>query len=112
MASNTSVNKLNNPYNTYITKIYRTIPKNCSLIIRNKFNGERVRVKKGGFALIAPWCESKLVSLAIRNIDYPEEHFDDARGQQIVVDIALSVRVVDPIKYEYAHQERRRVQAL
>lgn len=93
-----------NPYTTYITKIYRTIPKNCALITRNKFNGERVKVKNGGFAFVAPWCESKLVSLAVKNIDYEKLEFDEQEGQQITVDLALSVRVVDPIKYEYAHQ--------
>lgn len=97
-------NNVFNPYTTYITKIYRTIPKNCALIMRNKFNGERVKVKYGGFALVAPWCESKLVSLAVRNIDYEKLEFDEKEGQQITVDLALSVRVVDPIKYEYAHQ--------
>lgn len=102
--SGTNNNMRNNQFKVYITKLYRTIPKNCALIIRNKFNGERVRVKNGGFALIAPWCESKLVSLAIWNIDYEEMKFDESQGQQITVDLALSVRIVDPIKYEYAHQ--------
>ena len=103
MANNTSKQE-KDPFKYFITKVYRTIPKNCALLIRNKFNGERVRVKTGGFALIAPWCESKLVSLAVKNIDYEELQFDEKEGQQIKVDLALSVRVVDPIKYEYAHQ--------
>lgn len=104
MAENNVDNKDDREYTIYITKIYRVIPKNCALIIRNKFNGQNVRVKKDGFALVAPWCEAKLVSLAIKNIDYEELQFDEKEGQQIKVDLALSVRVVDPIKYEYAHQ--------
>ena len=106
MANNgTTNNNMNGDlFKVYITKLYRTIPKNCALITRNKFNGQRVKVKSGGFALVAPWCESKLVSLAIWNIDYEEMKFDESQGQQITVDLALSVRIVDPIKYEYAHQ--------
>lgn len=93
-----------NPYTTYITKMYRTIPKNCVLITRNKFNGEHVNVKYGGFAMVAPWCESKLVSLAVWNEDYEKLEFDEKEGQQITVDLALSIRVIDPIKFEYSHQ--------
>ena len=106
MVKNKVVNNYNmfNPYTTYITKVYRVIPKNCALIVRNKFNGESVKVKTGGFAFIAPWSESKLVSLAIRNIDYEKLEFDEKDNLQITVDVALSVRVVDPIKYEYSHQ--------
>ena len=106
MAEDTSKNRKDREeeFNIYITKIYRVIPKNCALIVRNKFNGQRVKVKTGGFAFVAPWSEAKLVSLAIRNIDYEKLEFDEKEGQQVKVDLALSVRVVDPIKYEYAHQ--------
>lgn len=93
-----------NPFRVYITKLYRTIPQNCVLIVRNKFNGQRVRVKRGGFALVSPWCESKLVSLAVWNIDFEKLQFDERDNLQITVDLALSVRISDPIKFEYAHQ--------
>lgn len=104
MAENNVDNKNDREYKTYITKIYRVIPKNCALIIRNKFNGKRVKVKTGGFAFVAPWSEAKLVLLAIRNIDYEKFEVDTADDLQVLVDLAISVRVVDPIKYEYAHQ--------
>ena len=94
----------NKDFTVYITKLYRTIPKNCALIVRNKFNGSKVECKMGGFALIAPWKESKLVSLAIQNINYEKASFDDKEGQQLTVDLALSIKVVDPIKYEYVHK--------
>lgn len=93
-----------NPYNTYITKIYRTIPKESALIIRNKFNGQDVKVKTSGFALITPWKESKLVSLAVRNFDYPKDKFEDMYGQDVIVDLSVTVKVTDPIKYEYSNQ--------
>lgn len=93
-----------NPYEVYIGKFYRTIPKNCVLIVRNKFNGKDVKVKEGGFTLIAPWCESKLVSLAVRNFDYQKQKFEDSLGQDVIIDLAVSVRIVDPVKYEYNSQ--------
>lgn len=92
-----------NEYSTYITKLYRTIPKNTALIIRNKYNGSDVKVKTGGFAVVAPWSESKLVSLAVKNFDYDKQKLEDNDGMDVIIDLAISVKVVDPIKYEYYH---------
>lgn len=92
-----------NEYSTYITKLYRTIPKNSALIIRSKYNGKDVQVKTGGFALVAPWKESKLVSLAVKNFDYNKQKIEDHDGMDVIIDLAISVKVVDPIKYEYYH---------
>lgn len=93
-----------NSYEVYTTKLYRTIPKNSVLIVRNKFNGKDVEVKEGGFAIIAPWKESKFVSLAVRNFDYPQQKFEDSLGQDVLIDLSVSVKIVDPIKYEYNNE--------
>lgn len=103
-------NKKNNitreeEYQIYISKIYRVIPKNHALIVRNKFIGNRVDVKTGGFALISPFHESKLVSLAVRNFDYSKQVFEDKEGQDIIIDLAITVKIVDPVKYEYLNED-------
>lgn len=90
-----------NPYEVYITKLFRSVPKNCALLVKNVFNGSKIEVKTGGFAIIMPWQKSKLVSLAVKNFDYPEMEFEDSKGQNILIDLAVTVRVKDPIKYEY-----------
>lgn len=102
--SENNVQKNINPYEVYTTKLYRTIPKNSVLIVRNKFNGKDVEVKEGGFAIIAPWKEAKFVSLAVRNFDYEKQKFEDSLGQDVIIDLAVTVRIVDPIKYEYNSQ--------
>lgn len=92
-------------YEVYITRIFRVIPKNSVLITRNKFNGKSVSIVGGGFAFLSPFRESKLVSLAIRNFDYPKQNFEDSNGQDITVDLAVTVKIVDPIKYEYENTD-------
>lgn len=92
------------PYKVYITKVFRVIPKNAVLITRNKFNGNRIKVKTGGFALIPPYSESKLVSLAVRNYDYEKQEFEDRNGLDLTVDLAVTVKIVDAIKYEYENK--------
>lgn len=91
-------------YNVYVTRLFRIIPKNCVIITKNRFNGSKVSViepKKRGFHFFLPWTKSKLVSLAVRNFDYPETHFEDSQGIEVVVDLVVTVRISDPIKYEY-----------
>ena len=107
------MNEKNNEYEIYTTKLFRVIPKNCALVVRSKFNGANVKaiinddsiggrsVKKAGFTFISPFKESRLVSLAIRNFDYPKQLFEDKDGQDIIVDLAVTVKVIDPIKYLY-----------
>lgn len=90
-------------YEIYTTKIYAVIPKNSVLIDRSKFNGKNVKVKGEGFALLSPFHESKLVSLAIRNFDYPKQMFEDINGQDVIVDLAVTVKVIDAIKFEYVN---------
>lgn len=92
------------PIGVFYTKIYRVIPKNCVLLVRSKFSGQNVEIRKGGWTIVAPWKEAKLVSLAEKTIDYPKMEFDDLEGQSIFIDYAITVRIVNPIKYEYAHQ--------
>lgn len=107
MEENKEINEKSNVslYENYFTKLYVTIPKNCALIVRNKFNGKRVNIKEGGFAILLPFQEAKLVSLAVKNFDLPKQTFEDVKGQDIVVDIAVTIKIVDPIKYEYENKD-------
>lgn len=105
MENNEKQNTQNiDPYKVYITKVFRVIPQNAVLLTRNKFNGNWIKVKTGGFALISPFSESKLVSLAVRNFDYEKQEFEDRNGLDLTVDLAVTVKIVDPIRYEYKNK--------
>lgn len=95
-----------NMFETFVTKFFTRIPKNCSLIKRNRFLGKSVKLKSGNFWISNPLLtEVKLVSHAIRNFDYPAQTFEDIDGQDVVADIAITVKIVDPIKYEYENED-------
>lgn len=102
---NSSVKNEKYQLGVFYTKIYRVIPKNCVLIIRSKFSGSKVECRPEGHAWVAPWKEAKLISVAEKTIDYPKIEFDDSEGQSVFVDYAITVKIIDSIKYEYAHQD-------
>ena len=88
-------------------KRFWNIPKNSVLVVTNKYSGKNVEVRgngEGGWTVIAPWKSGKLVSLAVRNFDYPKETFEDSFGQDVIVDLAITVKIVDPIKYQYNNE--------
>ena len=74
MAENSKVDV----YSVYVKKFFRAIPKNSVLITRDpNFNGNYVKVKKGGFAFVRPWAESKFIYVGIQNRDYEKMEFDE-----------------------------------
>lgn len=98
-------------YTNFLIKLFRRIPNNSALIIENVFSGSRPRVinrpgsgENRGFAFLLPWQKSKLISLAVRNVDYEKQKFDDENGQELNVDLAVSIKITDPIKYMYNHK--------
>ena len=88
-------------YAVYTTRLFKVIPKNSALIVRNRFNGKNVKIKDEGFTFLSPFSESKLISLAIRNFDYPKALYEDSNGQDIIFDIAITVKVIKPMEYEF-----------
>ena len=76
MAENSKVDV----YSVYVKKFYRAIPKESVLITRDTtLNGNYVKVKRGGFAFVRPWAESKFIKINVQNRDYPKKNWRDGR---------------------------------
>ena len=95
--------KLKNGYYRY--KFFRRIEKDYVLITRNIFNGKKVSIKEGGFAFLFPWTETKAVSIREKDIDYKPDVFEDVKGMDLLLDNVITVRITDPLKYEYEHTD-------
>ena len=106
MAENSKVDV----YSVYVKKFYRAIPKESVLITRDTtLNGNYVKVKRGGFAFVRPWAESKFIKINVQNRDYPKMEFDDKAGQKIFYDFFFEMKIIDPIKFEYANEDVEKV---
>ena len=86
-------------YSEYKVKFYRAVPPNTKLVCRNRFTGN-ITIKNSGFNITMPWIESKFVSVANRTIDYPKDKYKTIDGLELEIDIAITISVVDPYKYE------------
>lgn len=95
--------KLKNGYYRY--KFFRRIEKDYVLVTRNIFNGKRVNIKEGGFAFLFPWTETKAVSIREKDIDYKPDVFEDVKGMDLLLDNVITVKITDPLKYEYEHTD-------
>ena len=95
--------KLKNGYYRY--KFFRRIEKDYVLITRNIFNGKKVSIKEGGFAFLFPWTETKAVSIKEKDIDYKPDVFEDVKGMDLLLDNVITVKITDPLKYEYEHTD-------
>ena len=95
--------KLKNGYYRY--KFFRRIEKDYVLITRNIFNGKKVSIKEGGFAFLFPWTETKAVSIREKDIDYKPDVFEDVKGMDLLLDNVITVKITDPLKYEYEHTD-------
>ena len=101
MEQNNFIPQINSElYKNYKVKIFRMAPKNAKLICQNILTG-KVVVKNSGFRFILPWYRSKLVNITKTVIDYPIEKYLTREGIYVEIDPALTVRIVDPIKFEY-----------
>lgn len=87
-------------YTTYKAGIFRTVPENCCLVRMNRFTG-RLKNKGGsGLKFLLPFIsKSILVPTIDRIIDYKKAEYNTLDGIKANVDIALNVKIVDPIKY-------------
>jgi len=94
-----------NFYDSYFSKLYVSIPKNTKLIIENKFNGKSVKVSERGFRILMPWQKAKMIYMGVGNFDYKKEVYEDKDGQDVIIDVAITVKVVDPIKYEHENAD-------
>lgn len=93
-----------NYFKEYKIKIFRAVPPNVALICKNIFTGKPF-VKNSGLAILAPWVESKYVSLAQNTRDYPKIKYKTLDGIEVNVDIAITFAIVDPIKYEFNNND-------
>lgn len=91
-------------FKEYKIKIFRAVPPNVALICKNIFTGKPF-VKNSGLAILAPWVESKYVSLAQNTKDYPKIKYKTLDGIEVNVDIAITFAIVDPIKYEFNNND-------
>ena len=87
-------------YKNYKVKVFRMVPKNSKLICQNILNGD-VTIKESGFRIILPWYRSKLVNITKTVIDYPKEQYLTKDQIYVEIDPALTVRITDPIKFEF-----------
>ena len=96
---------------------HRTIPENSVLVKMNRFTGrlkvstsfrtklsglrgESQELKTGGGRFLNPiFTKSILVPIMDRDIDYPRAFYDTSDGIHANVDIALKVKITDPILY-------------
>lgn len=91
-------------FKEYKIKIFRAVPPNVALICKNIFTGKPF-VKNSGLAILAPWVESKYVSLAQNTRDYPKIKYKTLDGIEVNVDIAITFAIVDLIKYEFNNND-------
>lgn len=87
-------------YEEFTTSLFRVVPENHCLLCVNKLTG-RPFVKEQGFHTLMPWIESKLVSKANTPVDYPKDTYKTSNGLELEIDVAITISIVDPIKYEY-----------
>jgi len=92
--------KINAEYKNFIVKIFRTVPPKTALVTVNTLTGNTAE-KASGFRIVPPWKKGKLVLLSSFNVDYPAANYRTADGLEVNVDVSLSVRVEDPIKFEF-----------
>lgn len=95
--------KLKDGYYRY--KFFRRIENDYVLITRNIFDGKRIKIKDGGRAFLCPWTETKAVSIKEREFDYKPDIFEDIKGMDLLLDNVITVKITDPIKYEYVHSD-------
>lgn len=89
----------------YRFKPFKRIKADYVLITRNIFNGKKVKIKDGGFTFLCPWTEIKPTSIKEKDIDYKPDVFEDIKGMDLLLDNVITVKITDPIKYEYSHSD-------
>lgn len=87
-------------YAEYKVGFYRVVPENCVLISVNRFTGKVINRGGAGFKLMPPFItKSILVSTVDRTIDYDKISYLTQDGIMANFDIALVVKITDPVKY-------------
>lgn len=89
-------------YVEYKFGIFRVVPPNAVLVQRNVFTG-KLTVRTPGLKVILPWMKSRFVSTASKNIDYPEEEYKTSDGIMVNLDVALTISIINPKKFELAN---------
>lgn len=92
--------KIDAQYKNFMVKIFRTVPPKTALVTVNTITGNTAQ-KASGFRIVAPWKKGKLILLSSFNVDYPAANYRTSDGLEVNVDVSLSVRVEDPIKFEF-----------
>ena len=90
-------------YTRYKIRIFKSVPANTSLVCSNKFTGS-VKKRGVGLKVIFPWVTSKLVSLASKTVNYPEDIYKTLDGIQVTIDFALTIQITDPVAFEINSQ--------
>ncbi len=85
-------------YKGFKFKLFRVVPENVAVIRKGWITG-RITVKGSGLRFF-PWFDTKLISVASKNIDFPPEEFKTKDGIMVKIDIAATIKVVDPYKFE------------
>lgn len=90
-------------YLKYKIRVFKTVPVNVALVCKNKFTGNVTSCSQG-FKIIFPWLSSKLISLASKTVDYPDDVYKTKDGIEVTIDFALTIKIVDPVAFEVNSQ--------
>lgn len=89
-----------NDYKEYKVGLFRSVPANCYLVSVNRITGNVVNLGGQGLKITMPWItKTILVPNIDRTIDYPKADYLTLDHITASVDIALNVKIVDPVKY-------------
>ena len=89
-----------NDYKEYKVGLFRSVPANCYLVSVNRITGNVVNLGGQGLKITMPWItKTILVPNIDRTIDYPKADYLTRDHITASVDIALSVKITDPVKY-------------
>ena len=87
----------------YTYKLISVVPLKHALIRKNIFTGSVDWVGQG--LHFNPISTNKLVNLADRTIDYASKAYKVKEGFDVTVDPAVTFRVTDPVKFEFASED-------
>lgn len=91
-------------FGKYKVKLVRNIPNNRVLMVRNRVTS-KITIKTSGMHMVMPWCESREVRIDEQILNYPVRSYETIEGFEVDVDLGVQVKIVDPEKAYYSHND-------
>lgn len=89
----------------FYSKVFWSVPQSYVLVKENKMTGS-VTIKNEGLRFSFPGLyRGKYLSIKEYNIDEAKIECIDSAGQKIYVDYEIKLRITDPYKYLYKHED-------